>query len=85
MKIRATIDFEVDDKLIRQADYNSYNCNSATPSEKVNIARAQIQHQLVVDLTRVETCEHIGQIHNETSIVDYKFTIVTADQLIFTM
>ena len=70
MKVRATIDFEVDDELVQKA---SYYFSSQDEIEK---ARTDIFHQLVEDLKIAETTTDYTELMSKTTIYDYRFVNV---------
>lgn len=82
MKIKAIIEFEVMERLVREA-----NCNGASWMNKnfkaVEKARDDIFHQLVEDLKVAEVTREYGELKKKTSLHDYKFFIVKEEPLLF--
>ena len=82
MKIKAIIEFEVEERLIREA-----NCNGASWMDKdfetVEKARDDIFHQLVEDLKVAEATRDYGELKKKTSLCDYKFFVVEKEPLLF--
>ena len=82
MKIKAIIEFEVEERLIREA-----NCNGVSWMDKdfgtVEKARDDIFHQLVEDLKVAEATRDYGELKKKTSLCDYKFFVVEKEPLLF--
>lgn len=82
MKIKAIIEFEVEERLIREA-----NCNNASwmnkDFETVEKARDDIFHQLVENLKVAEVTREYEELKKKTSLYDYKFFIVEEEPLLF--
>ena len=79
MKVKAIIEFEVEERLVRKAD-----CNSANKDfETVEKARDDIFHQLVEELKVAETTKDYGELKKKTSLCDYKFFVVEKEPLLF--
>ena len=79
MKVKAIIEFEVEERLVRKAD-----CNSANKDfETVEKARDDIFHQLVEELKVAETTKDYGELKKKTSLCDYKFYVVEEEPLLF--
>lgn len=84
MKVKAIIEFEVEERLIQEANAN---CNGASWTiknfEAVQKARDDIFHQLVEDLKVAETTRDYGELKKKTSLCDYKFFVVEKEPLLF--
>lgn len=82
MKIKAIIEFEVEERLVREA-----NCNGASWTNKtfeaVEKARDDIFHQLVENLKVAETTRDYEELKKKTSLCDYKFFVVEKEPLLF--
>ena len=82
MKIKAIIEFEVEERLIREA-----NCNGASWMDKdfetVEKARDDILHQLAEDLKVAEATRDYEELKKKTSLCDYKFFVVEKEPLLF--
>lgn len=82
MKVKVVIEFEVEERLIREA-----NCNGASWMDKdfetVEKARDDIFHQLVENLKVAETTKDYGELKRKTSLYDYKFFVVEEEPLLF--
>ena len=82
MKVKAIIEFEVEERLIQEA-----NCSGASwmnkDFEAVEKARDDIFHQLVEELKVAETTKDYGELKKKTSLCDYKFFIVEEEPLLF--
>ena len=82
MKVKVIIEFEVEERLIREA-----NCNGASWMDKdfeaVEKARDDIFHQLVENLKIAEVTREYGELKKKTSLYDYKFFVVEEEPLLF--
>lgn len=79
MKVKAIIEFEVEERLVRKADYNSANKDFGT----IEKARDDIFHQLVEGLKVAEATRDYRELKKKTSLCDYKFFIVEEEPLLF--
>jgi hypothetical protein len=82
MKVKAIIEFEVDERLIREVDCNYVNWWEKN-LEVVEKARDDIFHQLVEDLKVAEVTREYGELSKKTSLYDYKFFVVEEQPLLF--
>lgn len=82
MKVKAIIEFEVEERLIQEA-----SCNGASWMNKkfatVERAREDIFHQLVEDLKVAEVTREYKKLKKKTSLYDYKFFVEEEDPLLF--
>lgn len=82
MRVKAVIEFEVEETLIQKANYRSHDMDEEA-TKKVWEARDEIFHQLVEDLKIAETTVIYDEIMNNTSIKDYRFFEVHEEPLLF--
>ena len=78
MKIRATIDFEVDDELVQKANYETLSSQ-----DEIEKARTHIIYQLIENLKIAETTTDYIELMRNTTIYDYSFVIVKEYPLLF--
>ena len=78
MKIRATIDFEVDDELVQKANYEPISSQ-----DEIEKARTDIIHQLIENLKVAEITTDYIELMRNTTIYDYSFVIVKEYPLLF--
>lgn len=78
MKVRATIDFEVDDELIQKTKYKTFSSQ-----DEIEKARADIFHQLVENLKIAETITSYTELMSKTTLYDYNFVVVKEEPLLF--
>lgn len=82
MKVKAIIEFEVEERLIQEA-----SCTGASwmnkDFEAAGKARDDIFHQLVENLKVAETTKDYGELKKKTSLCDYKFFVVEEEPLLF--
>ena len=77
MKVKAIIEFEVEERLIREANWMDKDF------ETVEKARNDIFHQLVENLKVAEVTSGYGELKKKTSLCDYKFFVVEKEPLLF--
>jgi hypothetical protein len=82
MKIKAIIEFEVEERLIREANRGGVSWTDKD-FEAVEKARDDIFHQLVENLKVAETTRDYGELKKKTSLCDYKFFVVEEEPLLF--
>lgn len=82
MKVKAIIEFEVEERLIREA-----NCKGVSWMDKdfeaAERARDDIFHQLVEDLKIAEVTTEYVELTKKTSLCDCKFFVVKEEPLLF--
>ena len=82
MKVKVVIEFEVEERLIREANRSNVNWIDKD-FETVEKARDDIFHQLVENLKVAETTRDYGELKRKTSLYDYKFFVVEEEPLLF--
>jgi hypothetical protein len=82
MKVKAIIEFEVEERLVREANYDGTSWMNKD-FETVEKAYDDIFHQLVEDLKVAEVTRDYGELEKKTSLCDYKFFVVKEEPLLF--
>ena len=82
MRVKAVIEFEVNETLLQDATFKDYKMNEQS-IKIINKAREDIFHQLVEDLKVAEMTTSYNEIMDNTSIKDYKFFVVHKEPLLF--
>ena len=82
MRVKAVIEFEVNETLIQDANFRDYEMDEQR-IKIVGRAREDIFHQLVEDLKVAEMTTNYSEVMDNTSIKDYKFFVVREEPLLF--
>lgn len=85
MRVKAVIEFEVNETLIQKANFRDYDMDKETTetTETVQKAREDIFHQLVEDLKVAQMTRTYSEVMDNTSIKDYKFFVAHKEPLLF--
>lgn len=82
MRVKAVIEFEVNETLIQDANFRDYEMDEQR-IKIIDRAREDIFHQLVEDLKVAEMTTNYSEVMDNTSIKDYKFFVVHKEPLLF--
>lgn len=82
MKVKVVIEFEVEERLIREANRSGVSWMNKD-FEAIEKARDDIFHQLVENLKVAETTREYEELKKKTSLCDYKFFVVEEEPLLF--
>ncbi len=82
MRVKAVIEFEVNETLVQKANYGRHYMDEET-TEAVQKAREDIFYQLVEDLKVAQRTTNYNEKMDNTSIKDYKFFVMHKEPLLF--
>ena len=83
MRVKAVIEFEVEETLVQKANYGRHDMDKETTFKAVQEAREDIFYQLVEDLKVAQMTRNYSEIMDNTSIKDYKFFVAHKEPLLF--